>query len=118
MHDRFIVKLSVVYNEFIFWKFFPHFIRVSIKYNQNDFKYSNQNINKKTYSNLTKVQEDIMKLIEGRANITQEEMAHLLGVTSRTIRNHIKYLVENEYIRRSGADKNGKWVIIKYENNN
>jgi len=100
------------------YQFFPHFIRVSIKYNQNDFKYSNQNINKKTYSNLTKVQEDIMKLIEGRANITQEEMAHLLGVTSRTIRNHIKYLVENEYIRRSGADKNGKWVIIKYENNN
>lgn len=96
------------------YHFFPHFIRVSIKYNQNEFEYSNQNIkveNTISYFGLTKVQEGIIGLIEDRPNITQEEMAKLLGVTSRTIRNHIKYLVDNSYIRRIGADKNGKWII-------
>lgn len=95
------------------YHFFPHFIRVSIKYNQNEFEYNNQNIKKITYSNLTKVQEGIIGLIEDRPNITQEEMSNLLGVTSRTIRNHIKYLVDNDYIKRIGADKNGKWIVTK-----
>lgn len=95
------------------YHFFPHFIRVSIKYNQNEFEYNNQNTKRITYSNLTKVQEGIISLIEDRPNITQEEMANLLGVTSRTIRNHIKYLVDNDYIKRIGADKNGKWIVTK-----
>jgi hypothetical protein len=38
------------------YHFFPHFIRVSIKYNQNEFKYDNQNSNKMVYSNLSKIQ--------------------------------------------------------------
>ena len=43
-------------------------------------------------------------------------MANLLGVTSRTIRNNIKVLVENNYIKRVGADKNGKWIVINKKN--
>lgn len=95
------------------YHFFPHFIIVSIKYNENNFKYNNQNVNIISYSDLTKIQEGIMGLIENKPNITQEEMAKILGVTSRTIRNHIKYLVDNEYITRIGADKNGKWTVKK-----
>ena len=95
------------------YRFFPHFIIVSIKYNENNFKYNNQNVNVMPYLNLTKVQEGIISLIEDRPSITQEEMAKLLGVTSRTIRNHIKYLVDKEYIIRMGADKNGKWAVTK-----
>lgn len=95
------------------YRFFPHFIIVSIKYNENNFKYNNQSVNVIPYLNLTKVQEGIISLIEDRPSITQEEMAKLLGVTSRTIRNHIKYLVDKEYITRIGADKNGKWTITK-----
>ena len=98
------------------YNFFPHFIRVSIKYNQNEFKYnkSSKEVRKISYSNmeLTNVQIEIIKLIEDSPNITQDEMAKLLGVTARTIRNHIKHLVENEYIKRIGADKNGKWIVI------
>ena len=95
------------------YRFFPHFIIVSIKYNENNFKYNNQNVNVMPYLNLTKVQEGIISLIEDRPSITQEEMAKLLGVTSRTIRNHIKYLFDKEYIIRIGADKNGKWAVTK-----
>lgn len=93
------------------YHFFPHFIRVSIKYNQNEFKYDNQNSNKMVYSNLSKIQEGIIGLIEDNPNTTQEVMANLLGVTSRTIRNNMKHLIENNYIQRIGADKNGKWIV-------
>ena len=95
------------------YHFFPHFIIVSIKYNENNFKYNTQNVKIISYSDLTKIQEGIIGLIENKTNITQEEMAKILGVTSRTIRNHIKYLVDNEYITRIGADKNGKWTVKK-----
>ncbi len=98
------------------YHFFPHFIRVSIKYNQNEFEYYNSNKKDvKVYSSnieLTTVQIEIIRLIEDTPNITQDEMANLLGVTARTIRNHIKFLVDNEYIKRIGADKNGKWIVI------
>ena len=99
------------------YHFFPHFIRVSIKYNQNEFEYNTNNFIKTSYSNieLTNIQMGIIKLIEATPNITQAEMANLLGVTSRTIRNNIKFLVDNEYIKRIGADKNGKWIVINKE---
>ena len=100
------------------YHFYPHFIRVSIKYNQNRFEYDNKNfIQRKEFNylnlELTKVQEGIIGLIEDSPYITQDEMSNLLGVTPRTIRNHIKYLIDNEYIKRVGANKNGKWEIIK-----
>ena len=110
-----IRKILKKYNKSIF-HLFPHFIRVSIKYNQNEFQYKNtSNKNELNYSNLnlTSIQEGIIKLIYDNPYITQEEMAKLLGITSRTIRNHIKHLVENDYIERIGADKNGKWNVIK-----
>ena len=65
---------------------------------------------------LTKVQEGIIDLIIDRPNITQDEMSNLLGVTTRTIRNNIKFLVETNYIKRIGADRNGKWIVIKKSN--
>lgn len=38
-------------------------------------------------------------------------LGNLLGVTPRTIRNHIKYLIDNDYIERIGANKNVKWIV-------
>lgn len=107
-----IRKILKKYDKSIF-HFYPHFIRVSIHYNQNKFEYDNKKI-KISYDDLylTKIQEGIIGLINDKPYITQDEMAKLLGVTARTIRNHIKYLVDNNYIRRVGADKNGKWEII------
>ena len=103
------------------YHFFPHFIRVSIKYKQNEFEYNNsKDIVKTSYPNieLTNIQVGIIKLIEDTSNITQAEMANLLGVTTRTIRNHIKFLVDNEYLKRIGSDKNGKWVVINRKEKN
>ena len=59
------------------------------------------------------IQKGIIGLMLDRPKITQEEMSNLLGVTPRTIRNHIKYLIDNDYIERVGANKNGKWKVVK-----
>lgn len=98
------------------YHFYPHFIRVSIKYNQNEFEYDNKqktSDNKLDYSNsdLNNIQRGIIGLMLDSPKITQDEMSNLLGVTPRTIRNHIKYLIENDYIERTGANKNGRWVV-------
>lgn len=100
------------------YHFYPHFIRVSIKYNQNEFEYDNKintNDSKLNYSKseLNNIQKGIIGLMLDRPKITQEEMSNLLGVTPRTIRNHIKYLIDNDYIERVGANKNGKWKVVK-----
>lgn len=102
------------------YHFFPHFIRVSIKYNQNEFDYTTNKVVHRTFCSnigLTKVQEGIIDLIIDRSSITQDEMSALLGVTTRTIRNNIKFLVENNYIKRVGADRNGKWIVINKKTN-
>ena len=48
-----------------------------------------------------------------KPNITQEELARLLDVNKRTIIRNFKVLLENNYIERVGANKNGYWKIIK-----
>ena len=101
------------------YHFYPHFIRVSIKYNRNEFEYDNKintNDSKLDYSKLelNNIQKGIIGLMLDRPKITQEEMSNLLGVTPRTIRNHIKYLIDNHYVERTGANKNGKWIVNRY----
>ena len=97
------------------YRFYPHFIIVSIKYNENDFEYG---IQKETIKidyaklNLSKMAESIIKLILDRPTITQAEMANLLNVTPRMIRYHLSELVDNGYIKRIGAKKNGKWIVV------
>lgn len=97
------------------YQFYPHFIIVSIKYNNNDFEYNTQDeIKKIDYSklNLSKMEESIIKLILDRPTITQAEMSALLNVTPRMIRYYLSELVNNGYIKRVGSNKKGKWIVI------
>lgn len=101
------------------YQFYPHFIIVNIKYNNNDFEYNTQDeIKKIDYSklNLSKMEESIIKLIIERPIITQAEMSTLLNVTPRMIRYHLSELVEHGYVKRVGANKKGKWLVIINEN--
>ncbi len=108
-----IRKILKKYDKSIY-HFYPHFIVVSIKYQENDFEYNKKNENSNVeyaHLNLSKVQENIIKLILERPNITQAEMATKLNITSRMIRYHISELVENGYIKRIGPNKRGKWIV-------
>ena len=37
----------------------------------------------------------------------------MLGINERTIRNYLRYLIDNNYIIRVGAKENGQWIITK-----
>ena len=56
-------------------------------------------------------QEKILKLIEDNSSITQTQMAHALGLTRDGISYNIKQLKDKGIIERSGATKNGLWII-------
>ncbi len=106
-----IRKILKKYDKSIY-HFYPHFIRVSINYIQNEFEYDNKK-SQIVYTDLdlTKVQEGIIGLIQDRPTITQSEMANLLGVTPRMIRYHLKELIDKNYITRIGPNKKGKWKL-------
>lgn len=48
-----------------------------------------------------------------KPNITQEELARILDVNKRTIIRNFKILLEEKYIERVGANKNGYWKVNK-----
>ena len=64
------------------------------------------------FKELNEIQRSILKLIMDKPNITQDELGKLLGVTLKTISRNFKILLENNYIKRVGANKNGYWKII------
>jgi DNA-binding transcriptional ArsR family regulator len=42
-------------------------------------------------------------------------MIEQLNITEGSLRHHLEQLKNNGIIRRDGADKGGKWVIIKID---
>ncbi|GHU67819.1 hypothetical protein FACS189413_03340 [Bacteroidia bacterium] len=60
-----------------------------------------------------KTVEKILAAIHNNPNITQKELVDITGLTRRGVEWNILQLKNNDIIRRDGADKGGKWVIIK-----
>ena len=105
-----IQRVLKTYDKSIF-EFFPNHIRVTIPFNNNEFKDNNEaseNVSFKSFNNL---QKSIIKLIMDKPSITQEELARMLDVNKRTIIRNFKILIECDYIERVGANKNGYWKV-------
>ena len=66
----------------------------------------------KVTQKVTVNQDKILKAIEKNPNITQEELAEIIGITRKSIISNMKKLQENGLIKRIGADKNGYWQVI------
>ena len=81
----------------------------------NDKKFVNQEKYGEYFKsyNLNEIQESILRLILDKPNITQEELGRLLGVTLKTISRNFKVLLEQNYVKRIGANKNGYCQVIK-----
>ena len=105
-----IQRVLKTYDKEIF-KFFPNHIRVTVPFNKNKFR--EKLVRKENFKNLSKLQNSIINLIMDKPNITQEELARLLDVNKRTIIRNFKVLLEEKYIKRVGANKNGYWEINK-----
>jgi ATP-dependent DNA helicase RecG len=54
----------------------------------------------------------IIELIKFNNKISRSEMIKQLNITEGSLRHHLEQLKNNGIIRRDGADKGGKWVII------
>lgn len=61
--------------------------------------------------NLNEIQNKIIELIVNNKNITQNEIASILGKNVRTIKRSFKVLIDNNIIERIGSDKTGYWVV-------
>ena len=112
-----IQRVLKVYSKDIF-EFFSNHIRVSIYFKENNFaKKSEKNI-EFINNDLNKIQKAILKLVMDKPSITQDELGKILGVTIKTISRNFKFLIENNYVKRMGANKNGYWQIINDKTKN
>ncbi len=105
-----IQRVLKTYDKEIF-EFYPNHIRVTVPFSKNKFK--NEPLKEERYKNLNKLQNSIMNLIMDKPSITQEELARLLDVNKRTIIRNFKVLIDEKYIERIGANKNGYWKVNK-----
>ena len=62
---------------------------------------------------LNDIQNKIIELIANNNKITQNEIANIIGVNTRTIKRNFKILIDNSVIERIGSDKTGYWQILK-----
>lgn len=59
--------------------------------------------------------EEILLLLVIEPKSTAEELAKIIGITSRAVEKNIAKLRENEIVKRAGSTKGGYWKIIKQE---
>ena len=55
----------------------------------------------------------ICELMRDRADITINELTSEIGISNRSIKNHIATLQKEGKIKRIGPDKGGKWEVLK-----
>lgn len=58
-------------------------------------------------------QKKILEVIKNNPQITQEELANVIGLTRKSINSNMKKLQENGLLKRIGADKNGYWQLTE-----
>ena len=73
----------------------------------------NEGRNEVTNEGLTDNEQLVMNAMQMDSSITIAKMVTLLGLPKTAIDRAIKSLKEKNKIRREGATKNGKWIIIK-----
>ena len=93
--------------------FMDHFLRVSFRYRENPFKYDQEINQENDLKMLNEVQNEIISLIKGNPDITQKEMAKILGISREKVKYHIAILKELDIITREGSTKKGTWKILK-----
>lgn len=73
----------------------------------------NQKVTAKVPAKVTVNQKKIIAELEKNPYITQKELSEIVGISLKSIKENMKKMQENGVIRRTGADKNGFWEIIK-----
>jgi len=61
----------------------------------------------------TEIRNFIIKILKLKSNISTHEIARQLGVTYGSLRHHLEIMKKENLIKRDGADKGGRWIVIK-----
>ncbi|MDR2286427.1 MAG: putative DNA binding domain-containing protein [Prevotellaceae bacterium] len=80
---------------------------------ENDIENSIGNDIENSIGKLTNNQKKIIENIIHNPYITSKELSKIIGITSDNILVNIAKLKNKGIIRREGADKGGKWIILK-----
>ena len=70
---------------------------------------------KELVKELSQNQIKLLDLIETRPNVTKEEIAKLIGISTTAIDKNIKTLREKGILERVGVRKEGYWKILTKE---
>ena len=87
--------------------FHPDFVRIGLDDSQND-RISDGNIGKFNVHDRM-----VLEAIQQNSYFTVAQLVSQLGISESTIRRAIRKLRTNGLIQREGANKNGKWVVLK-----
>ena len=71
------------------------------------------NVTLKVPAKVTVNQEKIIQAIKDNPYVTQSEIAELVGISIKSIKENMKKLQDLDILHRVGADKNGYWEIVK-----
>lgn len=71
----------------------------------------------KVTQKVTVNQEKIMQAVKEKPYITQTELAKIVGISAKSIKENMKKLQAQGLIRRIGADKNGRWEVVECDLN-
>jgi len=72
-----------------------------------------QKTHRKHTENTQKMEHLILDLLRSNAKISRSQIATQLNLTEAQVIHYLKVLKKANLIRREGADKGGKWVIIE-----
>lgn len=108
---RGVPKITEVYGENVF-EFRENSIVVTLplKYLDSDV------VDKVAYKAVDNVllnatQERLLRELRNNPNLTQPQLASIMGLGKSAIQNNISFLKKNGYIERVGANKRGYWRI-------
>ena len=81
-------------------------------------EFTNKSTNKKEESTnkfTNKIEEEILKVIIDNPFYNRKELSEIFGRTEEGIGYYLKKLTKAGIIKREGAKKNGKWVVVERE---
>jgi ATP-dependent DNA helicase RecG len=66
-----------------------------------------------SYSEFSESEKKLYKYLLKGNRYTKQELANAIGKSSITVQRYLKHMMELGLIKREGANKNGRWVVVK-----
>ncbi len=106
-------KITEVYGEKAF-EFRENSIVVTLPFNYLNGDVADKVVYKPVdNSSLNVTQQRLLQELRNNPNLTQPQLATIMGLGKSAIQNNISFLKKNGYIERIGANKRGYWKIIE-----